>query len=171
MLRALLRRQLDAAERRLGAPMDYLRFAAEADPVAVLKFGLLQPATGHRRALSPEVFHAARIAATQTADCGTCVQIEVTAARRAGVTPEAIRAILAGAAEERAVQDAVAFGRACARHEDPGDTLRNRIVARYGDRGLVELSLAVTTALAYPTMKRALGYAEACSVVRVDVDP
>ncbi|MEM1056831.1 MAG: carboxymuconolactone decarboxylase family protein [Bacteroidota bacterium] len=169
MLRALLRRQLDSAEQKLGAPVDYLRFVAEHDPVAAVKFGLLQPATAHRKTLPAEVYHAARIAATQTADCGTCVQIEVNAAREAGVSAEAVRAVLAGTASGEAVQDAIAFARQTARHEDPGEDLRERIVARYGERGLVEVSLAVTTALAYPTMKRALGFATACSLVEVEV--
>ncbi|MEM6326966.1 MAG: hypothetical protein AAF791_07605 [Bacteroidota bacterium] len=169
MIRSVLRRQLDATERRLGGSMDYLRFATEADPAAVIKFGLLQPATGHRRVLPREVFHAARIAATQTADCGTCVQMEVNAAVSAGVAAESVRAMLAGDATEAEVQDAQVFARATARHEDPGEDLRTRIVTRHGERGLVELALAVTTALAYPTMKRALGFATACSRVTVTV--
>lgn len=169
MIRSLLRRQLDSAERRLGVPVDYLRFAAEHDPAAVVKFGLLQPATGHRKALPPAVFHAARIAATQTADCGTCVQIEVNAAREAGVDAGTVCALLAGDPHEEALRDALAFAQATARHEDPGDDLRARIVARHGERGLVEMALAVTTALAYPTMKRALGFAKACALVRVEV--
>ena len=147
--------------------MDYLRFAAEHDPVAVVKFGLLQPATAHRKVLPPEVYHAARIAATQTADCGTCVQIEVNAARKAGVPGETVRALLAGEADD--LRDVVAFARTTARYEDPGGDLRQRIAARHGERGLVELALAVTTALMYPTMKRALGFATACALVDVEV--
>ena len=147
--------------------MDYLRYAAEHDPSAVVKFGLLQPATTHRKTLPPEVYHAARIAATQAADCGTCVQIEVNAAREAGVSADAIRAVLAG--EPLAPEaDAVAFARAVVAGEDPGG-LRQRLVERFGDRGLVELALAITTAQAYPTMKRALGFATACALVEVEV--
>ena len=167
MIRALLRRSLDRAERQLGAPVDYLRYAAEHDPAAVVKFGLLQPATGHRKALPVEVYHAIRIAATHEADCGTCVQIEVGAAREAGVAVETVRAILAGTPPEP-LAAAVAFARATARGEDP-TVERGRLRERYGDRGVVEAALAVTTAQAYPTMKRALGYATACALVEVQV--
>jgi hypothetical protein len=50
---------------------------------------------------------------------------------------------------------------------DPTD-LRERIRARHGDEGLVELALAIAAARVIPTTKRALGYATSCSV-RIDV--
>ncbi len=168
MLRSILRRSLDNAEARLGAPVDYLRYVAEHDPGAAIKFGLLQPATGHRKVLPPEVYHAARIAATQEADCGTCVQIEVNAARASGVSAPSIRAVLAGEPLTAPEADAVAFARMTAGREDPAEP-RQRLLDRFGDRGVVELALAVTTAQAYPTMKRALGFATACALVTIDV--
>ncbi|MEL6615293.1 MAG: hypothetical protein AAFQ43_06120 [Bacteroidota bacterium] len=168
MLRALLRRSLDRAEADLGAPVDYLRYVTDHDPAATIKFGMLQPATSHRKVLPLEVFHAARVAATQAADCGTCVQIEVNAARASGVAPEAVRAVLAGAPLSDAEADAVAFAQATVAGEDPTGP-RQRLLERFGDRGVVEAALAVTTAQVYPTMKRALGYATACSLVEVEV--
>ena len=167
MLRSVLRRSLDRTERQLGAPVDYLRYAAEHDPGGVVKFALLQPATGHRRVLPADVYHAARIAATQEADCGTCVQVEVNAAREAGVDAETIRALLAGE-PSGPLADAVTFARMTVRGEDP-EAPRQRLRKRFGDRGVVEVALAVTTAQVYPTMKRALGFATACALVEVEV--
>ncbi|OZC03764.1 carboxymuconolactone decarboxylase family protein [Rubricoccus marinus] len=168
MLRPFLRRALSRTEASLGVPVDYLRYVADHDPAALLKFGLLQPATAHRKVLPPEVYHAARIAATQAADCGTCVQVEVNAARASGVAPEAIRAVLAGEPLSVPEADAVSFARMTAGGEDPTEP-RQRLRERFGDRGVVELALAVATAQAYPTIKRALGFATACSRVEVEV--
>lgn len=168
MLRSLLHRSLDRVEKQLGAPVDYLRYVADHDPAGMMKFGMLQPASSHRKVLPPEVVHAARIAATQEADCGTCVQIEVNAARASGVAPEAIRAVLSGEPLSAPEADAVAFAQATVAREDPAEP-RQRILDRFGDRGVIELALAVTTAQVYPTMKRALGYATACSLVEVEV--
>ena len=39
---------------------------------------------------------------------------------------------------------------------------RDEIVARWGDRALVAISLAMTTARMYPTLKYALGYGKTC---------
>jgi len=168
MIRSILRRSLDSAEVKLGAPVDYLRYVAEHDPGAMVKFGMLQPASAHRKVLPPEVYHAARIAATQAADCGTCVQIEVNAARASGVPAATIRAVLSGDPLSAPEADAIAFAKMTASGEDPTEP-RQRLLERFGDRGVVEAALAVTTAQVYPTMKRALGYATACSLVEVDV--
>jgi alkylhydroperoxidase family enzyme len=172
MLRALLRRRLDAAERKLGASVDYLRYALEHDLAAVVKFGLFQPATQHRKRVPADVYHAARIAATLRLDCGECVQIEVDAARRAGVPSEVVRAILDGGHQSlRAdVVAAVAFAGAVAGGAEPEEEARQRLHERFGDAGMVELSLAVVTAQVYPTMKRGLGFAKSCAVTQVRVD-
>ncbi|MGH6911941.1 MAG: hypothetical protein ACREE0_09900 [Phenylobacterium sp.] len=47
------------------------------------------------------------------------------------------------------------------------DPLRDEIVRRWGDRGLVALGMAITTARMYPTLKYALGYGKACSRITV----
>ena len=45
--------------------------------------------------------------------------------------------------------------------------LREEIARRWGDRGLVAVSMALMTARMYPTLKYALGYGKACSKVTV----
>jgi hypothetical protein len=47
------------------------------------------------------------------------------------------------------------------------DPLRDEIVRRWGDRGLVAIALTITTARMYPTLKYALGYGKTCSKVTV----
>ena len=50
---------------------------------------------------------------------------------------------------------------------DEADPLREEIIRRWGRKGLVALSLALTTARMYPTLKYALGHGKACSRVEV----
>jgi hypothetical protein len=60
------------------------------------------------------------------------------------------------------------FARASlARDLEAADPLRDEVVRRWGDAGLVALSLALMTARMYPTVKYALGYGKACSKVVV----
>ncbi|HYH81499.1 MAG TPA: hypothetical protein VEX86_16970 [Longimicrobium sp.] len=171
MIRAIVQRQLAAAERRFGASMDYMRHVADRDLGLFLKLSMLQPATWHRRRLPRDAFHAARLATTLHADCGECVQIEVTAARKAGVPAALLRAVLddRGAGLPDGVGDAVTFAQVVASGADPDDTLRARLTSRFGEEGVVELANAVATAQFYPTLKRALGYSRSCALVQVAV--
>ena len=54
-----------------------------------------------------------------------------------------------------------------ARDMEAADPLRDEIVRRWGETGLVAIGLALTTARMYPTLKYALGYGKACSRVTV----
>jgi alkylhydroperoxidase family enzyme len=171
MIRSIVRRQLDAAERRFGASMDYMRHVASRDLGLFLKISMLQPATWHNRHLPADAFHAARLATTLHADCGECVQIEASAARQAKVPAAIVRAVLDDRVDAlpEGVADAVAFARTVASGGDPDDALRARLAGRYGEAGVVELATAVATAQFYPTLKRGLGYSRSCALVRVEV--
>ncbi len=48
--------------------------------------------------------------------------------------------------------------------------MREAVLRRWGHRGLVALSLALTTARIYPTVKYALGHGKTCSRVVVAGD-
>jgi hypothetical protein len=47
------------------------------------------------------------------------------------------------------------------------DPLRDEILRRWGEKALVAISMAITTARIYPTLKYALGYGKACSRIVV----
>ena len=55
--------------------------------------------------------------------------------------------------------------------KDAADALRDEVVRRWGQKGLVALALALTTARMYPTVKYALGYGKTCSRVTVAGTP
>ncbi|CAN5904863.1 hypothetical protein BH11PSE1_BH11PSE1_19870 [soil metagenome] len=169
MLRALLKGQIDKMERTWGYDASYMRILLRASPMNVLKFGFVSQMVD-RRAAPAEALAAAGIAGTLVEDCGPCTQISVDMAAAGGVKPGILRAILAG--DEAAMGDTAAlawrFAKASlARDMEAADPLRDEIVRRWGVKGLVAISLALTTARMYPTLKYALGYGHACSRVTV----
>ena len=169
MLRALLKGQIDKMERTWGYDAAYMRRVLNASPMSFLKFGLVSQMVD-RKAAPAEALAAAGIAGTLIEDCGPCTQISVDMAAAGGVKPAVLRAILAG--DEAAMGETAAlawrFAKASlARDMEVADPLRNEIVRRWGERGLVAIGLALTTARMYPTLKYALGYGKACSRVTV----
>jgi hypothetical protein len=119
-------------------------------------------------------FHAARITAAHFEDCGPCVQTTVNIARKDGVAPAVLRALVDGRPEAlpEEVADVVRFvEKVLARTHDEGE-LREKIRSRHGrdgDRVLAEIALVVSSARAFPVTKRFLGYATACSGAAIDV--
>ncbi len=171
MLRRLALRSVDAAERTLGAPLDYLRHIAETSLPAFAKFSLFTPLAQHRKRLPAAPYHLARIAATRLEDCGTCLQIEVHAALKQGVEKALVQAAAEGRADDLPpdLLRVVRFAEAVVTQADDPD-LRRAIRSRHGDEGLVELALGIASARVFPTTKRALGYATACALVTLDYD-
>ena len=171
MLRYLLNKRLDTAERELGESVDYLRHILRYSLPAFLRFGGFMPVSSYRRALPAEPWHVARIVATRDADCGTCVQIEVNLARKDGVSKDILRAVLDHRLHDlpKDLADCCRFAEAVVRATGEEDALRERLRARYGEAGLVELALGIASCRVFPVTKRALGYARSCSLVHVDV--
>ncbi len=169
MLRALLSRTIDRFERQWRYDAGYMRHLLRASPASFLRFGLVAGLVD-RRAAPPEALAAAGIVGTLAEDCGPCTQISVDMAAAGGARPEVLRAILAG--DEAAMGDdavlAFRFARASlARDLEAVEPLREEVVRRWGDAGLVALGLSLTTARMYPTLKYALGYGRTCSKVTV----
>lgn len=169
MLKAFLSRQIDKVERLWGYDASYMRHVLRASTGSFLRFGVV-PGLVDRKAAPGAALAAAGIVGTLAEDCGPCTQIGVDMAAAGGVDPEVLRAILAGDAAAMGDDAALAwrFARASlARDMTTCDPLRDEIVRRWGDRGLVALGMALTTARMYPALKYALGYGKACSRVTV----
>lgn len=161
-----------SAERRVGVSMEYLRTIARASRSAFWKFLLFMPVASHRKVLTPELWHAARIAATQHADCGTCVQITVNLALADQVPADLLRSLVrrGDAALPAPVARIAAFTRATLAQEDAtADALREQIVREHGEAALAELALAIATAQVFPLTKRVLGQVKSCSLVQVEI--
>ena len=169
MIKALLARQFDRFERLWGYDAGYMRHMLAVSPASFIKFGFVTSMVDGKAAPAAALA-AVRIVATRAEDCGPCTQISVDMAAVAGVDPQVLRAILA---DDEAVmgEDAALAWRfaqaSLARDLQSADALRDQVLARWGEKALVALSLALTSARMYPTLKYALGYGKACSKVTV----
>ena len=164
MLRSLIEWKLSSEEKRLGASLDYLRFILRVSIPAFLKFGKILPFANYRRSLPPDVYHIARIVATKSEDCGTCVKMELKSAKDAGISDGLIHAALnddvQGLSENlKAVRE---FTKSVIEAKEPCDELRQRLVTEFGEQGLVELAFSIAACRVFPTVKRSLGYASSC---------
>jgi AhpD family alkylhydroperoxidase len=173
MLRRLIQARIAAAEKELGVPLENCRYMLRISLRASFKFAKFLAVDEYRRVLPPGPCYVARIVAVQDEDCGTCVQIAVNQARKAGVRAEQLQAVLHGSLDRLPdeLQEAYRFAEAVVTRNGQEDTWRERIRLRYGDEGLIEMALAIASCRVFPVTKRALGYAVSCSAVAVRVQP
>jgi len=169
MLRAFCRRLIGRFEREFGYDAAYMRDLVDASPWTFLRFSMV---TGlvRRQDAPGDLIAAAGIVATLAEDCGPCTQIGVDIASRGGVAPEVLRAVLAG--DRTGMGEAAAIGydfarAVLAKDMEAADPVRDEILRRWGKKGLVAVSLAITTGRMYPTLKYGLGHGQACSKVVV----
>jgi alkylhydroperoxidase family enzyme len=171
MLRWFINKRLDAAERSLGASTDYLRHILRVSMPAFFKFLKIMPLAEYRKKLPADAYHVARLVATQHEDCGSCVQIEVNLAKKDGVAPQILQAVLdrnVGALPP-ALAEVYHFAEGVVTRNGQEEEFRDRIRQRYGEVALVEMALAIAVCRIFPTTKHGLGYATSCSKVTVQM--
>ena len=161
---------IESFEKTWNYDASYLRALLRAAPESFAKFALVTQIVDFTAA-PPAALAAAGLVGTLAEDCGPCVQISADMAAAAGVAPQVIRAIVAG--DEAGMGETAAlawrFARASlARDMEACDPLRDEIVRLWGEAALAAISLQLTTARMYPTLKYAMGYGKACSKVVVD---
>lgn len=173
MIHWLIRRKLAAFEREFDYDMSYARDLLAADLGAFLKFARATGISGYRKGAPADVVFAAKLVGTLAEDCGPCTQLMVTMALREGVDRRTIASILRGdlAALPPDVRLAVAFARASLARDPAADALREDVVARFGQKGLVSIAFGLVGARLYPTLKYALGHGRACQRVVVGGEP
>ena len=169
MIRRLMSPWIDRFEKTWSYDASYLRRMLAASPSSMLKFSFVSGMV-QRRDAPMAALAAAGIAGTLAEDCGPCLQLTVDMAARNGVDPDVLRAILAGNVAAMGADAGAAWRFASAVLEkrlDAADAARDEILDRWGEKGLVALSLTLTAARMYPTVKYAMGYGRACSRVMV----
>lgn len=170
MIQRFLNRQIDKAERDLGVPLDEARYVARVSLGVTWRMTrftkLLHAGKGPTAAL-----HVASIVGSMADDCGSCVQIGVNLARKAGVPREVLSAVVARNPEDLPPElaDVYRFADAVTLNAPEQDELRERVRRHFGERGLLEISMKIAMHRVFPTLKRALGYAKSCSLVPVEV--
>jgi len=169
MNRWLLGKLLVWGEKELGVPTAYAWHLRDVAPSRLWRFSMIKVVEGPRRITTPDVWHAAGLAAAMAEDCGPCVQIHVNLALKDKVDPDLLRSLVAGDLDRvpAPVASAFRYGDAVARGL-LADDLRDEIRKAWGERGLVELAFTIATARFYPAVKRGLGYARTCERVVIE---
>lgn len=173
MLTWLIRRKIDAFEEEYEYDMGYARELLGTSLRAMLLFHKATGLGEFREGLAKDAWYAARLVAMRAEDCGPCTQLIATMAERDGQAPEMIEAVLSGRMDALSddVRLSVEFTKAVLGRDPEADVLRRRVVERFGRAGLVSLAFAMLSSRLYPTVKYALGYGHACSVVHVGGSP
>lgn len=169
MLAWIIRRQIASFEQQYGYDLSYMRDLLDADLSAALRFAKVAALAEYCKDVPKDAWYAAKLVGTMAEDCGPCTQLVVTMAERDHVPAASLRALLAG--EDDALPEtmrlAARFARAVLARDPQADDLREEICRRWGRRGLVSLSFALTAARLFPTIKYALGRGRSCSKVQV----
>lgn len=169
MLKWIARRRLDAFEQAFDYDVSYMREMLATSWAGFLRFSAIAKLAAHREDIPADAWHAAKLVATLAEDCGPCTQLGVKMAEAAGVSPAVLRGVLLD--DEKAmgadVTLAVRFARAAIAHDSAADDLREQINARWGERAVLSLALAMAATRVFPAVKYALGHGKACARLRV----
>ncbi len=170
MLKRLMNYLIDDGEKKTGENADWLRDIARVSAKSFFVFGLFTPMSTHRQALPLRLHHLARLAAIAEADCGPCFQTVVNYAVNDGIDQALIKAAIERDVSKMDEMEATVFrfAGAIARKKADDGQAREAIIRAWGEQGLIDLAFAVAAVRVFPTVKRALGYGEACQLVDLE---
>lgn len=170
MIYYLLNKMLLSFKERYNYDVQYQQDMLTADFAAYLKFMGFQTMSSHTGNLPPQALHTARLRTIIKEDCGSCAQLAVNMALAAGLETDLIRAILQADINNlpEELRLVMHFTDSVLAHNSAADDLREKILARWGQRGLISIGFAISSYRVYPTLKYALGYGKACSQVIVN---
>ncbi len=169
MRRFFARRALDRFGARYDYDVGYMHHMLQTSPSALLGFAGLTKLARHRKAAPVQAFYAAKLVGALTEDCGPCTQLAARMAEEAGVPAASIQAVLT---RNRAAMNGdtflgFRFADALARRLPDLDGARDAVRARWGEMGVLDLTLAVQIGRVFPMVKAGLGFAEACEGVQI----
>lgn len=169
MMRWLVSRVLHTMSRKHDYDVSYLRAMNDSSPLATIGFLIGGSLASHRLAASPRACEAARLVGTLTEDCGTCTQLVVEMARDRGIPDSQIAAVVAGDLAEMDADTALGyrFAQAIVARQAEADDLREEVRARWGEKAVLDLTLAAQMSRTFPMLKAGLGFARSCQAIRV----
>jgi AhpD family alkylhydroperoxidase len=161
-MRKLQRMIIEAIVRRNGGDAGYLLNLHAISPRALRRLGAAARMLEHREAVPVDAAYAAQLVGALAEGCGSCVQIHVDMARKAGVGDEQIAAILQNGSASADVALAMRFARAIMSRSADEEPARQTVRTRWGDKGVVDLTIATQTSRFLSMLKRGFGYATEC---------
>lgn len=173
MLRAIARNRLRAWSARYGYDASYMEHILDISPEAFFKFAKILGVAQHREAAPIDACYAAKLVGALAEDCGPCTQLVVNMAREGGVESTQIEAVLRR--DLHAMNDDTALGfrfaeAVVARDANEG-ALRESVRAAWGEKAVIDLTLALQIGRIFPMVKAGLGYAKECRRVTVGEKP
>jgi hypothetical protein len=166
----IARRVLRKISTRYDYDVSYLEMMLSESPPAFFKFAPVMKAAGHREVVPIEASFTAKIIGTLAEDCGPCTQLVVDMALEAGVARDQIEAVLRR--DPHAMSDATMlafrFADSLVRRSGDDDEFRDAVRAQWGQKGVIDLTLALQLSRMFPMVKAGLGYAKECCRVTVD---
>ncbi|QIL90678.1 hypothetical protein ACONUD_15915 [Microbulbifer harenosus] len=149
----------------VGYLQDFLQLA----PKGYEAFQGFQPLSLYRDQLPLDIYWVSRLASMQIADCGECLQLTVRMALEAGLDKNLVKACIEGGSRlPESLKDVYDFASAVASYRAIDPQLDARIDQQLDKAQRIELGICVATAAVYPTIKRALGIAQRCSLVEIE---
>jgi hypothetical protein len=170
MLSWISRRILRSMSQRYGYDTSYLDMMLDQSRSAFFKFAPLMFASRHREVVSVDASFAAKITGTLAEDCGPCTQLTVDMALEAGMPKQQVEAVLRRDISAMNSETVLGFRFADAviRRSADDDACRDAVRARWGERGVIDLTMALQMGRMFPMVKAGLGYARECRQVSVD---
>jgi len=170
MFKWMIERALRKSEETTGESADWMREIYTHSSSAAFKFAFFLPMARHRSVVPVAAYNVARLVAIKAEDCGPCTQTVVNQALGEKVDPAIIAAAIADRPDDLPDDEALAFrfAEAIVRKSFDLADLSAEIVQRWGKQGLIDLAFAISSVHIFPTVKRALGYGEACHLVELN---
>jgi alkylhydroperoxidase family enzyme len=164
------RRILRVTSKRYGYDTSYLDHLLTESPAAFFKFAAVAKAAAHREVVPVDARFAAKITGAVAEDCGPCVQLTIDMALEAGMPKDQVEAVVRRdtGAMNASTRLGFQFANAVASHAADADQYRDAVRAQWGEKGVIDLAMALQIGRLFPMLKAALGYAKECRRVTVD---
>jgi len=145
------------------------RHDAKGVALRLLQVCVAGEGSSHREVVPVEASFAAKLIGALAEDCGPCTQLVVDMALEAGMPNDQIEAVLRH--DPRAMNGATVLGfrfaDAVVRRSPDDEEYRDAVRAEWGEKGVIDLTLALQMGRMFPMVKAGLGYARECRRITV----
>jgi len=173
MYKQIARRMVRRFGGRYGYDTAYMEHMLDVSPRAFRKFAHLPGLSAHVEAAPKNAVFAAKLIGAMHEDCGPCAQLVVNMAKEAGVPDTEIEALAREAGNEMSPDTYLGwrFARAVLDRSLEADEIREQVRARWGDKGVIDLTLSLQIGRVFPMVKAGLGFATTCQQLEVGGRP
>ncbi len=170
MLRAFFCKMISNFESKYDYNARYMHEINQISPAAIARLMMLSGITNFQGS-DKSIWGGAALAATLHGDCGPCAQLVIDRLIEQGLDSKELAACVQQTwANAGSVGVGYRFAHAVINNDSELETLRTQIRQTYGKDALLAASFATVSYPAYPLLKRALGFSQACQSLAVGED-